>query len=175
MKIRTKVQIGVIGDSKIRSKSQYELSYEIGKEIAKSDSILICGGRGGVMEAVCKGVYDSNGISVGILPTDDSDPDVNDYLTIRIPTLLNFARNAIVALASDGIIACGGGAGTLSEMAFAWIYHKPLVCLTSIPGWSQEIGARGSLDDRTNDVEILTAKTGKNAVKKILKAISLSK
>ena len=73
-------------------------------------------------------------------------------------------------------ILCGiGGAGTLSEMAFACIYHKPLVCLTSIPGWSQEIGARGSLDDRTNDVEILTAKTGKNAVRKILKAISLSK
>lgn len=175
MEIRPKVQIGVIGDSKIRSKFQYELSYEIGKEIAKSDSILICGGRGGVMEAVCKGVYDSKGISVGILPTDDSDPDVNDYLTIRIPTLLNFARNALIALASDGIIACGGGAGTLSEMAFAWIYHKPLVCLTSVPGWSREIGTRGSLDYRINDSKLLTAKTGKNAVIKILKAISLSK
>ncbi len=175
MNVKAKVQIGVIGDSKIRSKVQFELSYEIGREIAKSKAILVCGGRGGVMEAVCKGVYDSNGISVGILPTDDSDPDVNDYLTIRIPTLLNFARNAIVALASDGIIACGGGAGTLSEMTFAWIYHKPLVCLTSIPGWSQEIGTRGSLDYRTNKGKIITAKTGKSAVEKILEAISLSK
>ncbi len=175
MVVRSKVQIGVIGDSRIRSKAQYEISYEIGREIAQTDAILICGGRGGVMEAACKGAYDADGISVGILPTDESDLEVNAYLTIRIPTLLNYARNAIVPLASDGIIACGGGPGTLSEITFAWIYQKPIVCIDSILGWSKEIGEYGSLDHQSSTRQIITAKTGKDAVEKVLDAILLSK
>ncbi len=171
MVIGKKIQIGVIGDSQIRSKAQYDISYEIGKEIAQSKAILICGGRGGVMEAACKGVHDIGGISVGILPTNETDPEVNEYLTIRIPTLMNQARNAIVPLASDGVIACGGGAGTLTEITFAWIYQKPIVCISSISGWSQKIGERGFIDHQSSKVQILTAKTGKDAVKEVLAII----
>ncbi|MHA2329227.1 MAG: TIGR00725 family protein, partial [Candidatus Hodarchaeales archaeon] len=140
-------------------------------EIALADAILICGGRRGVMKAACKGVFDKGGISVGILPTDEKDREVNPYLTIRIPTFLHWARNALVPLASDGIIACGGGAGTLSELSFAWMAIKPLVCITTIPGWSQEIGKRGEIDNRDRPIEIMTAKSGKEAVRKIIKAI----
>ncbi len=174
MKDKRKIQIGVIGDSQIRSNYQYEIAYESGREIALAGAILICGGRTGVMEAACKGVYDEGGISVGILPHDLSDPGVNDFLTIRIPTLLNWARNAIIPLASDGIIACGGNVGTLSELSFASLYRKPLVCITSISGWSKEIGKRGSLDYQKQS-QIMTAETGKEAVQKILKAVSFSK
>jgi uncharacterized protein (TIGR00725 family) len=49
-----KLQIGVIGDSEIRSKYQFEIAFEIGKEIANANAILICGGRGGVMSAAAK-------------------------------------------------------------------------------------------------------------------------
>jgi uncharacterized protein (TIGR00725 family) len=171
MKSKGRVQIGIIGDSKIQNKTQYDICYIIGKEIAKADAILICGGRGGVMAAACKGVYDAGGISVGILPSDEKDPEVNEYLTVRIPTLLHWARNALVTLASDGIIACGGGAGTLSELAFAWIQKKPLVCLSSIPGWSQEIGERGFIDNRKPMYKIMTAETGLEAVKKVLGSV----
>ena len=171
MNRKGKVQIGIIGDSKIRNKKQYEICYEIGKEVAQADAILICGGRGGVMTAACKGVYDVGGISVGILPGDERDPEVNEYITIKIPTFLQWARNVLVPLASDGVIACGGGAGTLSELAFTWIREKPLVCISSIPGWSQEIGDRGFIDHRSSKGRIITAKTGSEAVLKILEAI----
>jgi uncharacterized protein (TIGR00725 family) len=172
---KERVQIGVIGDSQIRSKNQYEISYEIGREIARANAILICGGRGGVMEVCCRGVHEEGGISVGILPQDVTDPGVNSYLTIRIPTLLNWARNAIIPLASDGVIACGGGVGTLSEISYTGIYGKPLVCITTIPGWSKEIGERGLLDDREGTPKVITAETGKQAVQKILTVISRSK
>ncbi|MFX0087445.1 MAG: TIGR00725 family protein [Candidatus Hodarchaeota archaeon] len=169
-------QIGVIGDSNIRSKHQYEICYEVGKEIARANAILICGGRGGVMEAAAKGVYDSGGISVGILPTDENDPTVNKYITIKIPTFLHWSRNSLVPLAADGVIACGGRAGTLSELAYACIYGKPLVCMTSIPGWSCEIGERGIIDDTgVASNKIITAKTGKEAVKKLLNRILTAK
>ncbi|MFW9903060.1 MAG: TIGR00725 family protein [Candidatus Thorarchaeota archaeon] len=171
MEGKGKIQIGIIGDSKIQNKIQYDICYDIGNEIAQADAILICGGRGGVMAAACKGVYDAGGTSVGILPNDERDPEVNEYLTIKIPTFLHWARNALVPLASDGIIACGGGAGTLSELAFASIHEKPLVCISSIPGWSQEIGERGFIDHRNPRYKIMTAKTGSEAVKKILDSV----
>jgi uncharacterized protein (TIGR00725 family) len=175
MKIKSKIQIGIIGDSQIQSKEQYHLSYEIGKIIAEKNAILLCGGRGGVMEAACKGVYDEGGISVGILPHDLNDPEINEYLTIRIPTLLHWARNVIVPLASDGIIACGGKAGTLSEIAYSWMYKKPLVCITSISGWSKEIGERGYVDERNGTFKVLTAQTAPEAVEKIYLAVLSSK
>ena len=169
-------QIGVIGDSNVRSKNQYEICYEVGKEIARVNAILICGGRGGVMEAAAKGVYDSGGISVGILPTDEKDPAVNEYITIKIPTFMHWARNSLVPLAADGIIACGGKAGTLTELSYTCIYRKPLVCITSIPGWSCEIGQRGTIDDTGIALnEITTAKTGKEAVNKLLTMILRTK
>jgi uncharacterized protein (TIGR00725 family) len=171
MENNEKVQIGIIGDSKIRNKIQYDICYDIGKEVAQANAILICGGRGGIMAAACKGVYDAGGISVGILPSNESDPEVNEYLTIRIPTFLHWARNILVPLASDGIIACGGGAGTLSELAFTWMHKKPLVCISSIPGWSQEIGERGFIDHRKPRHKIMTAKTGSEAVKKVIDSI----
>jgi uncharacterized protein (TIGR00725 family) len=169
-------QIGVIGDSNIRSKYQYEICYEVGKEIARANAILICGGRGGVMEAAAKGVYDSGGISVGILPTDEKDPSVNEYITIKIPTFLHWARNSLVPLAADGVIACGGRAGTLSELSYTCMYKKPLVCVTSIPGWSCEIGERGTIDDSgVASNKIIAAKTGKEAVNRLLSLILSTK
>ncbi|MHA2318673.1 MAG: SLOG cluster 4 domain-containing protein [Candidatus Hodarchaeales archaeon] len=154
-----KLQIGVIGDSEIRSKYQFEIAFEIGKEIANANAILICGGRGGVMSAAAKGA---------------NDLEVSPYLTVRIPTNLHWGRNPIIPLASDGVIACGGNTGTLSELAYTELFKKPVVCITSIPGWSQEIGLRGSLSIPPNANKILTAESGKEAVEKILSVLKSS-
>ncbi|MHA2055632.1 MAG: TIGR00725 family protein [Candidatus Hodarchaeales archaeon] len=172
---KPKFQIGVIGDSILRSKEQYNLAYEIGREIALSGSILICGGRGGVMAAAVKGVKDAKGISVGILPTDINDMEVSSDLTITIPTFLHWGRNHLIPLASDGVIACGGNTGTLSELAYCDLYKRPLVCLTSVPGWSKEIGIKGSFRIPSIKKGVLTAQTGGEAVRKLLKVLSSSK
>ena len=173
--ISNKLQIGVIGSSILHSDRQYEIAYEVGREIAKSGSILICGGRGGVMEAAAKGVKDCNGISVGILPTDRTDADVNPHLTVIIPTFLHWGRNPLVPLASDGIIAIGGSSGTLTELAYSDLYNRPIVCITTIPGWSREIGERGSLKSPLEERKILTAKTGKEAVDILIGILSSPK
>jgi uncharacterized protein (TIGR00725 family) len=172
---KPRFQIGVIGDSIIRSKEQLDIAYEIGKEIALSGSVLICGGRGGVMTAAIKGVKDAKGISVGILPTDLSDKEVSADLTITIPTLLHWGRNHLIPLASDGVIACGGNTGTLSELAYCDLYNRPLVCLTSVPGWSKEISIRGSIRNPPINKPVLGARTGQEAVKKIIEVLSSSK
>lgn len=166
-----KIQIGVIGDSQIQSQKQYDIAYNIGVEISRVGAILICGGRGGVMEAACKGVFDEGGISVGILPFDNLDPEINKYLTIRIPTNLGWTRNSLVPLASDGVIACGGGVGTLSELAFTALTHKPLICIVEIPGWSDKIGQAGYIDLKEKYEKLFATTSGKEAVTYLVEQI----
>ncbi|MCM8832010.1 MAG: TIGR00725 family protein [Candidatus Omnitrophica bacterium] len=111
------MNIAVIGGHKC-SKKHYNIAKKLGNLIAKEGWILICGGREGVMEAVCFGVKQAGGLSVGILPSYDGS-DANKYVDIKIPTGLGYARNILVVRAADVVVAIGGSWGTLSEIAFA--------------------------------------------------------
>ena len=141
-------QITVIGNAEA-TPEQYQISVEVGQTIAELGFIAITGGRGGVMEAVAKGVQDKGGICVGILPS-GSHRDGNAYNTITIPTGIGHARNSMTVLAADIVIAIGGGAGTLSELAFAWVYDKPVIAYQGIEGWANELAER-RLDGRRGD------------------------
>lgn len=111
-------QIAVIGSSDDVSEEIYKLAYDIGKHIALSGNILICGGHGGVMEAAARGAIENNGITVGILHSYNKST-ANPYIDIKIATGMNHGRNVIVAASADAVIAIDGGTGTLSEIAFA--------------------------------------------------------
>ncbi|MFQ6128833.1 MAG: TIGR00725 family protein [Thermoplasmata archaeon] len=119
--------IGVIGGGDV-SDEIGELAREVGKGIAENDAILICGGLGGVMEMACKGAKEANGLTVGVLPSMNPD-DANPYVDVRIPTGMGSARNAIIALAADALIAIGGRYGTLSEIAHGLNVGKKVVGL----------------------------------------------
>ena len=68
-----KRQILVIGNNDNGCTPESEkIAYELGSEVAKSNSVLITGGLGGVMRAACHGAQKSGGITVGIIPQDDS-------------------------------------------------------------------------------------------------------
>ena len=68
-----KRQILVIGHNTNGCTPKHErLAYDVGVEIAKSDSVLITGGLGGVMEAASHGAHDADGLTIGIIPQDDS-------------------------------------------------------------------------------------------------------
>ena len=105
-----------------------DLAEEVGRRIAARGAILICGGRGGVMEAASKGAAGAGGLVVGILPSED-EKSANPYVEIPIVTGMGNARNAINALTSHSLIAITGGAGTLSEIALALKVDTPVVGL----------------------------------------------
>lgn len=152
-----KLQIGVIGDSSCSIEEQ-KLAYDVGSAIANNNAILICGGRGGVMEGASKGCKDNNGIIVGILPElDEKLSEANPFLDISIPTNTGWTRNSFVAMACDGLIVIGGKAGTLSEIAYGWMYNKPIISLNNnlIPAdrWGMKL-ANTAIDDRRNDTII---------------------
>lgn len=106
------------------------IAYELGKEIAGRGHTLVCGGLSGVMEAASRGAMDMGGVTVGILPDIDR-RRANRWLTVSIPTDMGHARNIIVALSGDALIAVSGGYGTLSEISFGLKLGKPVIGLRS--------------------------------------------
>lgn len=151
-------QVTVIGSSDC---GFVQDAYLIGKHIARRGWVLISGGRGGVMESASKGAHEEGGIVVGILPF-DAHHHANSYCDIVIPTGIGFARNLSNVLAGDVVVALGGGAGTLSEIAYAWQFRRPLIACTFMEGWSERI-AGTQIDERGG--KIFEAKTLEEAIR----------
>lgn len=129
------LRVGVIGAGSC-SEEIYLKAYKVGEAIAQRHAVLICGGRGGVMEAAARGAIEAGGITVGILPG-ESAAEANSYILIPIVTDLGHARNVIVVQSSEVVIAIAGGYGTLSEIALALKTGKKVVGLHTwqkIPG-----------------------------------------
>lgn len=103
---------------------------EVGRRIAEAGAAVVCGGLGGVMEAVCRGAHRAGGLTIGILPTgrrSDANPDID----IAIPTGLGVARNVLVVMAGHAVIAIDGSFGTLTEIAHTLELRKPVFALGS--------------------------------------------
>ena len=54
--------IAVIGGAECSEKVA-EIAEEVGRELAMHGAVVICGGLGGVMEAVCRGASEEGGIT----------------------------------------------------------------------------------------------------------------
>ncbi|MEA3255797.1 MAG: TIGR00725 family protein [Candidatus Altiarchaeota archaeon] len=134
-----KIRVGVIGSDGGISGDVIKISEGIGRDIARRDCVLICGGRGGVMEAVCRGSKGEGGIVVGILPFLDK-RDANPYVDIALTTGMSHARNALVVSSSDVVIVINGRVGTLSEIGLALSYNKPVVAVKGSGGVADSIG-----------------------------------
>ena len=97
-------QILIIGNNDNGCTPEIEsAAYEAGKEVAKSNSVLITGGLGGVMKAASHGAKDANGLTIGIIPQDDSSL-ANEYCDIVIPSGMGLSRDFLNALSADGVI-----------------------------------------------------------------------
>ena len=136
----------------------------LGRALVDAGYRLATGGRGGVMEAASRGARLADGWEegriVGVLPSLDPS-DANPWVDVALPTGMNHARNVILVAMADVVVAVGGGAGTLSEMALAWTHGKPVIALDVGAGWSGRL-AGASLDDRRPDA-ILRAATAAEA------------
>jgi uncharacterized protein (TIGR00725 family) len=119
--------IAVIGGSAPNAQEK-ATAEAVGRALAEAGAVLICGGRGGVMEAACRGAKSAGGLTIGILPG-TSRREANSYVDIPIVTGIGEARNAIITRTAQAVIAIGGSYGTLSEIAFAMGFGTPLVGL----------------------------------------------
>ncbi len=100
----------------------------LGTRLGERGHVIVCGGRGGVMRAVCRGAKKTDATTIGILPSADRE-EANEYVDIPIMTDLGMLRNNQVVLNGDVVIAVDGGYGTLSEICMAKKNEKKILGL----------------------------------------------
>lgn len=130
---KQKITVSVIGGGSVGARVE-NLAEAVGKMIAESGCILVCGGLGGAMEAAAKGTKKAGGVTVGILPGKDKQ-DANPYIDIALPTSIGYARNVLVSCSADIIIALPGNNGTRSEICYGLIYGRPVL---DMGDWNME-------------------------------------
>ena len=153
--------IGVIGPNYENCTDEiFNFGLELGRQLTDLNLMIVCGGREGIMEAVCKGsklsgkyIYPN---TIGIIPSNDK-AEANEYCDIVIPSGIGLARNSIIVNTADLLIAVAGGAGTLSEIAFAWQMNKKVICFTGFEGWAKNLAGK-DLDLRNSNL-LLSANT----------------
>jgi uncharacterized protein (TIGR00725 family) len=78
------------------------------------------------MEHAARGARAAGGLTIGLLPGEDPD-EASPYIEVAIASGLGHARNAVLARTADGVVAVGGGFGTLSEIALALRNGRPTI------------------------------------------------
>jgi uncharacterized protein (TIGR00725 family) len=119
--------IGVIGgggDVVADDSPEFVLAYEVGRLIAESGAVLLCGGGGGVMRGATRGANEAAGHTIGILPR-----SAESEVEFAVVTDMGDGRNYLNAYISDALIALYGEAGTLSEIGLALKIGTPIVYL----------------------------------------------
>jgi hypothetical protein len=155
--------IAVCGPSRA-TPEQEELALTVGRLLVEAGATIVCGGLGGVMSAAARGASSvERGKVIGLLPGDDPNA-ANPYVDLAIPTGLGEMRNSLIVRASHGVIAIGGGHGTLSEIAFALRVGRPVVGLRT---WQFRA------PDETDEPPMILASTPQEAVASILDAVSI--
>ncbi len=170
--------VSVIGDAGVQPGSAtYEAAREVGRLLVDAGFRVMTGGLGGVMEAASRGAHESErygeGATLGVLPHLDP-AEANEWVDIVLATGLDHARNTLVANA-DAVIAVGGGAGTLSEIAFAWMFKRLVVAVKGL-GWADRLGDE-RLDGRARcdvvDDRVYAARDARDAVAIVVEKLPL--
>jgi uncharacterized protein (TIGR00730 family) len=134
------VRVAVFGSSLPREGERaYETARELGREIARREAGVICGGYGGVMEAVCRGAAEAGGTSTGVVLRGRGEP--NRFVTEAVAVEDLSERLRRLRDLPDAWIFLPHGLGTMLELV--WIAEsivkgetppRPLVCLGSFWG-----------------------------------------
>lgn len=145
--------VAIVGAANIDGDADKQaLAFETGKLLVESGYIVATGGLGGVMEYASDGARAASnyaeGAIIGVLPGYDPHA-ANQHVDIAIPSGMGVGRNLLLVSMANAVIAIGGGAGTLSEIALAWQLRKLVIALQT-PGWSGNLAGK-PLDQRRDD------------------------
>jgi uncharacterized protein (TIGR00730 family) len=128
-------RVSVFGGAWIREEEvEYHDARRLGRWLAERRAQVVCGGYQGAMAAVCRGMADLGGTTVGVtISAWDDVVTVNPWLTHEVVARDLFARLPLITDA-DAWVAFSGGVGTLHEVALCWnlvqtdlIHPRPLI------------------------------------------------
>ena len=126
--------ITIFGSSRpIKGDEEYQLAYEVGKQLSLTGFTVCNGGFGGIMEASARGAKDAGGKTIGVtfnIKGRAANPWIDE--NIHVPALID--RMIKLIELGDAYVVLKGGTGTLLELAAAWEFinkgvlaEKPIV------------------------------------------------
>ena len=129
-----------------------------------------------MMEFASKGAKEAGGITVGILPSLNTE-EANQYIDIPVTTGLGMGmRSELMIQTVDAIIMIGGKNGTLKELSAAYMNSKPVVILRGsgeLADSIQGIFYEGKYLDSRRNVEILFADSPEEAISILRSALKI--
>jgi uncharacterized protein (TIGR00725 family) len=155
----------IIGDTRVAPTSaQAVMVRAAGRTAIAAGFRIQTGGLGDLPRLIANGARThpkyARGDILALIPGFDPTEGHGD---IVIPTGLDVLRNGLLANA-DVVVAIGGGAGTLSEIALAWQLNRPIFAWTG-SGWSAKLAGE-QLDHRRT--ETIVGFASADALKRLL-------
>ena len=157
MDVSRRRPVGIIGSSTAAPGTPaYDTARAVAHGLAKRGIPILCGGRGGVMEAACLGAEEGGGLSLALLPGMDPDaanPHASIVLTTDlgkaqdpiVRTPIEISRNRVIASASACLVAVSGGVGTANEIGFALAMGKTVIGLCDPPALEPDAASKGRM------------------------------
>lgn len=135
------MKMAVCGSSIITDKETAKKAFEIGREIAKNNVLLLTGAGNGYPYEAAKGAFSVNGRVFGVSPAANREEHANKYLfptenftKIEFTGLGIPGRNLPLVKEADGIVLIAGQIGSLNEFTIAFHYNKPIGVLKGSGG-----------------------------------------
>jgi uncharacterized protein (TIGR00725 family) len=111
----------VFGSSRVTERDEeYAIARRTGELLAVAGWTVMTGGYHGAMEAASRGAADAGGHVIGVTVADRKDRTAPNRWVGEERCAPNLLARLAELVASDALIAVGGGIGTLAEVALAW-------------------------------------------------------
>jgi uncharacterized protein (TIGR00725 family) len=169
------MKVAVCGSESITSEDIAKKAFDIGRELAKNDILLLTGsGQGYPYESV-KGAHSAHGKIVGISPAKDEDEHTIQY---KFPkegfTKIEFtgmgipARNFPLVREADAVIIISGQTGTLNEFTIAFHENKPIGILKDSGGITDIIEGIAGVCNKNGEIKNIVYSSDPKELVKII-------
>lgn len=152
------MKIAVCGSSIINNEVIAKKSYEIGKELAKNNVLILTGAGNGYPYEAVKGAASLNGKVFGISPAKNAYEHESNYsFPIHGFTSIEYTglgiplRNFPLVMESDAIIIISGQIGTLNEFSIAFNAGKVIGVLEGSGGITSTIEKIADICNKTRE------------------------
>jgi len=154
------MKIAICGSGTANNEIIAKKAFEIGKEIAKNNILLLTGSCHDYPNEAAKGAYSLGGKVMGISPAKNKEEHISKY---NFPTE-NFneieytglgipARNFALVKEANAVIIISGQTGTLNEFTIALHYKKIIGILKGSGGITDYIEKIAEICNKSNEKE----------------------
>lgn len=152
------MKIAVCGSGIITGKEIAKKAFEIGKELAEKNVLVLTGAGKGYPYEAAKGAFSSGGKVFGVSPAKDEKEHINAYnfpndafTKIEYTGLGVPGRNFPLVKEADAIIIISGQIGSLNEFTFAFNDNKVIGILQNSGGITNIIREVAEICDKKGE------------------------